>query len=315
MSARTSAAGRSDERRCIWMQAGVVKHKTCTLDYECAQCNFDRALCRAAAQNRSLRHLGSQPAGRRGAIVSWQENLKRLPLWRRPCLHHLKARIAFRACTHDYLCGQCEFDQYFNDPYSVFATLHPLDALDIRGIRLPQGYYLHPGHCWVSIEEGSTVRVGFDDFALKMLAPFDRVEAPLVGKPLLRGTAAIAAGRGAYRAPFLSPVNGVVTAMNASLRENGCRAGMDPYADAWVLRAYVPNLRQDLQALLIGDQASGFLEKEIARLYDLIEEKTGPLAADGGRLNHDLFGCLPQLGWEALVSRFLRSYPPFPSAR
>jgi glycine cleavage system H lipoate-binding protein len=245
--------------------------------------------------------------GRRGAIVSWQENLKRLPLWKRPCLHHLKGRIAFRACTHNYLCGQCDFDQYFNDPYTVFAAVHPLEALDIHGIRLPQGYYLHPGHCWLNIEEGSTVRVGFDDFALRMLAPFDRVEAPLIGKPLRRDAAAIAAGRGSYRTRFLSPVNGVVVAMNAALRENGCRAGTDPYADAWVLRAYVPNLRQDLQTLLIGDQASAFLEGEIERLYDLIEEKAGPLAADGGRLGQDLFGCLPQLGWDALVSAFLRT--------
>jgi len=245
--------------------------------------------------------------GRRGAIVSWQENLKRLPLWKRPCLHHLKGRIAFRACTHNYLCGQCDFDQYFNDPYTVFAAVHPLEALDIHGIRLPQGYYLHPGHCWVRVEEESTVRVGFDDFALRVLAPFDRVDAPLIGKPLDRGAAAIAVGRGAYRARFQSPVNGVVIAMNAALKESGCRAGIDPYTAGWVLQVWVPNLRHDLHALMIGDQAAGFLEGEIGRLHDLIEETAGPLATDGGRLGYDLFGCLPQLGWDALVSAFLRT--------
>ncbi len=307
MNARTSAAAHNGEPRCIWMQAGVVKRKTCRLNYECAQCNFDRALGRVAAENRSRQLQGERPPGRRGAIVSWQEHLKRLPLRKRPCLHHLRARIAFRACTHDYLCGKCDFDQYFNDPYSVFATVRPLDALDIHGIRLPQGYYLHPGHCWVRVEEASTVRVGFDDFALRVLAPFDRVEAPLVGKPLCRDAAAIAAGRGAHRARFLSPVNGVVIAMNASLRESGWRAGTDPYTAGWVLQAYVPNLLNDLHALMIGDQASGFLEGEIERLQDLIEEKAGPLAADGGRLGYDIFGCLPQLGWDALVSAFLRT--------
>jgi len=46
------------------------------------------------------------------------------------------------------------------------------------------------------------------------------------------------------------------------------------------------------------------MENEV---YDLIEEKAGPLAADGGRLGQDLFGCLPQLGWDALVSAFLRT--------
>jgi len=288
------------------MQAGVVKRKTCRLNFECTSCNFDRALGRIAAENRSLRLRGERPPGRRGAIVSWQERLKQLPLRKRPCLHHLKARIAFRACTHDYLCGKCDFDQYFNDPYTVFATVQPRDALDIHGIRMPQGYYLHHGHCWVRVEEESTVRVGFDDFALRVLAPFDCVDAPLIGKPLGRGTAAITVGRGDYRARFQSPINGVVIAMNAALKESGCRTGIDPYTAGWVLQAYVPNLRQDLLALMIGDQAAGFLEEEIERLHGLIEEKAGPLAADGGRLGTDLFGCLPQLGWDALVSAFLR---------
>jgi len=306
MNARTSAAAQNGDPQCIWMQAGVVKRKTCRLNFECTSCNFDRALGRIAAENRSLRLRGERPPGRRGAIVSWQERLKQLPLRKRPCLHHLKARIAFRACTHDYLCGKCDFDQYFNDPYTVFATVQPRDALDIHGIRMPQGYYLHHGHCWVRVEEESTVRVGFDDFALRVLAPFDCVDAPLIGKPLGRGTAAITVGRGDYRARFQSPINGVVIAMNAALKESGCRTGIDPYTAGWVLQAYVPNLRQDLLALMIGDQAAGFLEEEIERLHGLIEEKAGPLAADGGRLGTDLFGCLPQLGWDALVSAFLR---------
>jgi glycine cleavage system H lipoate-binding protein len=307
MSSPTLSATKGGERHCIWMQAGVVRRKACGLDYECAQCNFDRALCRVAAENQTRRLRGEAPQGRRGAIVSWQENLRRLPMWKRPCLHHLKARIAFRACTHDYMCGKCDFDQYFNDQYTVFATVRPIDALEIHGIRLPQGYYLHCGHCWVSIEEGSTVRVGFDDFVLRALAPFERVEAPLVGKPLHCGAAAIAVGRGAHGALFLSPVSGVVTDTNPRLRESGCRAGIDPYTDAWVLRAYVPNLRNDLKGLMIGEQASGFLAGEIERLYDLIEEKAGPLAVDGGHLGHDIFGCLPQVGWDTLVAAFLRT--------
>jgi glycine cleavage system H lipoate-binding protein len=307
MYAQRSSTGSRGEPNCIWMQAGVVRHKACTLGYECTECRFDRALRRIAGENRTRRLQGELPPGRRGAIVSWQERLKLLPQWKRPCLHHLKGRIAFRACTQDYLCGRCDFDQYFNDRYTVFAAVRPVDALDIGGVRLPQGFYLHRGHCWVNIEEGSTVRVGFDDFVLRVLAPFDRVEAPLMGKQLRRDSAAIGVGRGAHGALFLSPVNGVVTEMNPRLRESGCRAGIDPYTDGWVLRAHAPNLRQDLHALMIGDEASGFLEREVERLYDFIEEKAGPLAADGGRLGHDIFGHLPQLDWNALVAAFLRA--------
>jgi hypothetical protein len=98
-----------------------------------------------------------------------------------------------------------------------------------------------------------------------------------------------------------------VTEINPRLRESGCRAGVDPYTDGWVLRAHTLNLRQDLSALMIGDQASEFIEAEVDRLHRLIEEKAGPLAADGGHLGHDIFGHLPQLGWETLASIFLRT--------
>jgi glycine cleavage system H lipoate-binding protein len=307
MNRQTSPTVNPGERHCIWMQAGVVKHKACALAYECAECRFDRALRRVANENRTQRRQDRALPGRCAAIVSWQEKLKLLPQWKRPCLHHLKGRIAFRACTQDYLCSRCDFDQYFNDRNTVFAAVRPVDALNIGGVRLPQGFYLHRGHCWVNIEEGSTVRVGFDDFAMKVLAPFDRVEAPLMGKPLRGDRGAIAVVRGVHRAQFLSPVTGVVTEMNPRLRESGCRAATEPYTDGWVLRAHAPNLRQDLHTLMIGDQASEFLEKEMERLYELIEENTGPLAVDGGRLGHDIFGHLPQLGWEALIATFLRT--------
>ena len=106
MSLQLSAAVRRATPPCIWMQAGVVKHKLCTLGYECTECRFDRALRRIAGDNQRRRLQGEPPRGRRGAIVSWQEKLKQLPPWKRPCLHHLKNRIAFRPCTDDYLCSK-----------------------------------------------------------------------------------------------------------------------------------------------------------------------------------------------------------------
>ncbi len=78
--------------RCIWMQAGVVPRKTCFRDFECRECPFDLALHRVVRENQTRMRQGLPPSGRRAAIVSWQEKLKRLPIGKRPCLHHLKGR-------------------------------------------------------------------------------------------------------------------------------------------------------------------------------------------------------------------------------
>lgn len=290
---------------CIWMQAGVVRRKNCEIDFHCEACRFDRAMRRTARENSQLRQQGGIPQGKSGRIVYWKDRLRELPAWKQPCLHHMKSRIEFRACTHDYQCGNCEFDQYFSDQYTVHAVVRPVDVLDVKGFKLPHGYYLHRGHTWVKIEEGSTVRIGLDDFALRLLGPLDRVEAPLMGKQVEQDRDDILLSRSSNTARVQSPISGVVTDINPELRERGKLANDDPYTNGWVMRLHSDNLRRDLKNLMIGDQASQYLDGEIDRLYAVIEEEAGPLAADGGYLGDDIFGNLPQTSWEKLTRLFL----------
>ncbi len=233
--------------------------------------------------------------------------MRELAAWKQPCLHHMKGRIDFRACTHDYQCGNCEFDQYFSDQYTVHAVVRPVDVLDIKGFKIPHGYYLHRGHTWVKIEEGSTVRVGLDDFALRLLGPLDRVDAPLLGKEVKQDRDDILLSRSSNTARVQSPISGVVTDINPELRERGSLANQDPYTQGWVMRLHSQNLRQDIKNLMIGEQASQYLDGEIDRLYEVIEEEAGPLAADGGYLGDDIYGNLPQTSWQKLTRQFLRT--------
>jgi glycine cleavage system H lipoate-binding protein len=297
----------NEEHLCVWMQAGVVRKKYCAIDYECTACRFDRALRRAAAENQRIREEGKLPKGRRAKIRFWQDSLRELPTWKRPCIHYMKERIDFRACNQDYQCGTCEFDQYFNDQYAVHAVVRPVDEIDIKGFKIPHGYYLHRGHTWVKIEESSTVRVGLDDFALRLLGPLDRIESPLMGKEIRRDQADIGLIRGPNTAKILSPVSGVVTAINPDLREKGNLANQDPYTAGWVMRLHSTTLRQDLRNLMIGDQAGNFLDEEVDRLYQVIEEHAGPLAADGGYLGDDIYGHLVPGVWKRLTRQFLHT--------
>ena len=289
------------------MQAGVVRRKDCRIDYDCTACRFDSVMRRVAADNLQLREDGHTLSGKRANIIFCHEKLKNLPSSKRPCIHYMKRRIDFRACNQDYQCGNCEFDQFFNDQYSVHAVVRPVDVIDIKGFKIPHGYYLHPGHTWVKIEENDMVRVGLDDFALRLLGPLDHIEAPLMGKEVRRDQADISLTRGPNAAGILSPISGVVTAINAELRDRGNLANQDPYTDGWVMCLHSTHLRQDLRELMIGNQASDYLDDEIDRLYEVIEEEAGPLAADGGYLGDDIYGNLAPNVWEKLTRKFLHT--------
>jgi len=304
---QTKNKAAENQPSCIWMQAGVVRRKQCGIDFHCEACHYDRALRRAARENRAIRQQGRKAAGKRGRIVFWQARFRERPPWKQPCLHHLKGRIEFRACTHDYQCGSCEFDQYFSDQYTVHAVVRPVEVLDVKGFKLPQGYYLHRGHAWVKIEAGATVRIGLDDFALRLLGPLDRIEAPLMGKMIAQGRGDILLNRSAHAARLQSPVSGVVTAVNPALREKASLANRDPYTQGWVMQLHSNRLRQDLKTLMIGEQARAYLDEEVDRLYRVIEAEAGPLAADGGYLADDICGNLPKTGWRKLIRLFLRT--------
>jgi glycine cleavage system H lipoate-binding protein len=288
------------------MQAGAVRKKECGLSYRCHECRFDKALRKAVKENYHRRDNGEALLSRREQLVFWKDILRARPPWKQPCIHHMKGRIDFRACTNAYSCGDCEFDQFFQDQFMVHAIMRPVDLMTARGVDIPQGYYLHPGHLWARLEEDGGVRVGLDDFARRVLGPPDRVEAPLVGKPVARNQSAIWVFRKGRSAGFSAPVDGVVTEINPELLDGGGMLHGDPYASGWVMRVHSGTLRQDLRGLMIGEESREFLNGEVDRLFQMIEETAGPLAADGGSLGDDLFGNLPGIGWERLDKEFFQ---------
>jgi len=292
---------------CFWMQAGVVRRKECKLDYQCPECRFDQVMRQAAQRAAQARDAGKPLSGQAGKIVFWKNKLNERPPWQRPCIHHMKGQIDFKACTNEYRCDSCAFDQYFQDQFTVHAVVNPVDVLNVRGFKIPQGYYLHPGHTWLKIEEGGDVRVGLDDFALRLLGPFDSIDLPLMGKEIDQGRSPFVGTRQNRRARILSPISGVVTDVNPDIREKSGAASRSPYSSGWMVRVHASDLRGDLKRLMIGAETVDFLKGEVDRLYRVIEEEAGPLAADGGDLAADLFGKLPQLKWDRLTRLFLRT--------
>jgi len=290
---------------CVWTQAEIANHEVCEDSYECPTCDFDKEMRKIAKENKSIRKSGKKPQGKNASVVFWKDRLREQPLSKRPCTHYMKQQIDFKTCTNDYNCTNCDFDQYFNDQYSVHAVIKPVDVLNIEGFKLPQGYYFHPGHTWIKIEGNSEVRIGIDDFAFHLLGPPDKIETPLIGKEIQQNQADIVIKRGENIANLISPISGIVTAINPILRDSGDLAHQNPYSDGWVMRVHSTNLRKELKNLIIGDEAKEALDSDIKRVFGLIEAHSMPLAADGGYLCDDVFSAFPQIGWEQWVEQFL----------
>jgi glycine cleavage system H lipoate-binding protein len=277
---------------CVWMQAGTVKFKNCSNFYDCATCTYDHAMAEKVKS---------------GKQMSWQGVMRLRPEMDRVCRHSLTGRIAKRACAYNYECATCDFDQFFEDVWSAKTAGAPAEMQRIRGFDVALDHYFHDGHTWARIESGGAIRVGMDDFALKLLGKADGYDLPLMGKELNPGKPSWGLKRQGRSADVLSPVGGVIVEVNPRVREAPAMANREPYGEGWLFLVRTPNVKEALKPLMTDQQTMGWMKNEVSQLEHMVEEVAGPLAADGGYLADDVFGHLPELGWERLTKTFLRA--------
>ena len=79
---------------------------------------------------------------------------------------------------------------------------------------IPDGYSFHPGHTWVLKEGGENARVGVDTFAANLIGKIDRVEVVGLSRWVRQGQKLVTLISGQERFELVSPVEGVVMAVN-----------------------------------------------------------------------------------------------------
>jgi hypothetical protein len=128
-----------------------------------------------------------------------------------------------------------------------------------------------------------------------------------MGKELDMGNVGWGLRRNDKLADILSPVGGVIVEVNSKVRENPEIANHAPYSDGWLFMVRTPDVKKTVQKLMKDTDSLEWINTEVAKLEGLIEDVAGPLAADGGYLQDDIYGNLPDLGWENLTKTFLKT--------
>jgi hypothetical protein len=128
-----------------------------------------------------------------------------------------------------------------------------------------------------------------------------------MGKELDRGRIGWGLKRKDNLADVLSPVDGVILDVNTKVMENAQLANREPYGEGWLFVVHTPDIKKSMNQLLTSSDGLAWINQEVQTLETMIEEVAGPLAADGGVLQEDIYGNLPDLGWKNLTSTFLKT--------
>jgi glycine cleavage system H lipoate-binding protein len=150
------------------------------------------------------------------------------------------------------------------------------------GFSIPEGYCFHPGHTWVLREGGENARVGVDSFAANLIGKLDRIEVAGVNRWVRQGQKLVTLKSGGTTFELVSPVEGVVTAVNRDAIEDPSVIGRDPYQKGWIAIVKSPDLAMNQKNLVQGGMVAPWLQNSVTRLNGIVTQLAPTMVADGG---------------------------------
>jgi glycine cleavage system H lipoate-binding protein len=291
------------EDECIWMKAGIVNFRLCDNAYDCYNCPFDMGMRKAMNMEPAKPGKREQPG--------WAQYLKQeYQGASRPCRHALTGHIkAPKICTMNYECYHCPYDQML-DEMDLDHTLNAPDYQKVSGHKMANGYYYHLGHTWARFEHGGRVRVGFDDFLVKLFGPAQTISLPPLGATLKQNEVGLTFHRDDQKAGVLSPVSGTVLAANHKTLEHPEITHQDPYQSGWLVIMEPSFPKKNLKSLYFEKESFAWMEQEHRKLMGCMGAEYEHLASTGGEIVDDIYGQLaggPGLKWGDLARTFLRT--------
>ena len=159
------------------------------------------------------------------------------------------------------------------------------------GFEIPQDYCFHPGHTWATKESATNARVGVDKFDAHLMGEIDHIEVRGTDHWVRQGQKLITLTANGASVDLLSPVEGVVMAVNDDVLRDPSLITNDPYESGWIAMVKSPDLKVNQRNLIQGPMVASWMQDNTARLNAMLSPSPA-LAQDGGG---PVSGLLPQL--------------------
>ena len=150
------------------------------------------------------------------------------------------------------------------------------------GFSIPEGYCFHPGHTWVLKEDGENARIGVDSFATNLIGRIDRIDVLGANRWVRQGQKLVTLVSGDQQFELVSPVEGVVMAINRDAIADPGLIVRDPYQDGWIAIVKSPDLTLNKKNLVQGGMVAPWLQNSVSRLNGMVTQLAPTMAADGG---------------------------------
>ena len=150
------------------------------------------------------------------------------------------------------------------------------------GFEIPKGYCFHPGHTWVLDEGRQNARIGLDSFASNLLGKIERIEIGALNRWVRQGQKLLTLTREGMSIDLLSPIEGVITAVNHEVIKDPSLILSDPYRNGWICIVKSPEIATNVKNLVQGPLVGPWLQNSVSRVTAMASQMMPALAQDGG---------------------------------
>lgn len=147
-----------------------------------------------------------------------------------------------------------------------------IETIKSSEFAIPGGVFITDNHCWITIEQAGTIKIGIDDFATKLIGKIDDIDLPNLGMSITKGQTLFSIKQGNKSIPIKSPVSGKISKINLELVEDLEVLKITPYEKHWICAIDSENLDSEIPNYKIGKTAVNFYEEDIKRYQDLMKK-------------------------------------------
>jgi len=227
----------------------------------------------------------------------------------RQCRYVRMGLIDFMVCSNGFECWRCEVDQMMEDRFGT----HPIFAIKparekepfpMNGFTFCPELFYSEGHVWGKPTD-QWIRLGLNEMASLLTLKADGLRLPPVGSPIQEKEILAEISASGKKAKILSPLSGVVSAINQEVVENPSLVWRDPYRRGWLI-LLTPDHPEAISNLLSGPKAKEWYSKQTLNLFNHLVKWAPNPSPTGELLENSSLRKILQGKWEKLERILLK---------
>lgn len=184
-------------------------------------------------------------------------------------------------------------------------------AVSSYPVRLPDGIFFSPSHTWLNLYPSGHVRLGVDDFILRLVGEPSVQLLKKTGDDVEKGDPLMLLKERGHSLTVRSPFAGKILEANEDLPANPAYLKDSLFSSGWGYVIKPANL-SDMKQMLIGGESRSWIRQEFHRLRDFFAgfNTNGGIAPaylqDGGPPMAGIMNTMDDAVWRELDDLFLQ---------